>query len=146
MTAGERTAEAWPPLPLDEWRETQETLHLWTQVVGKVKLALTPLLNEWWNVALTVTPRGLTTGAIPAGDGSLAIDFDFVDHALYIRANDVRTHLIPLVPKPVASFHSEFTEALRAMGIAVTITPLPTTRVRVPAYRPRSLPRMSGIP
>ena len=63
-----RAPEAWPPLPLAAWRETLDTLHMWTQIVGKVKLELTPFLNEWWNVALQVTPRGLTTGPIPAGE------------------------------------------------------------------------------
>ena len=125
MTVVARTTEAWPALPLEEWRGTQETLHLWTQIVGKVKLELTPFLNEWWNIAFAVTPRGLTTGPIPAGDGAFAVDFDFVDHALFVRASDGRTRALPLVPRTVAAFYAEFLATLRAMGIAVAVNPLP---------------------
>lgn len=120
-----RIEEPWPSLPLRTWQETQETLHLWTQIVGKIKLELTPFLNEWWNVALTVTPRGLTTGAIPAGSGTFAIDFDFIDHTLYIHDSDGHTRSIPLIPRSVASFYGELLETVRAMGIAVEINPLP---------------------
>ncbi len=125
MAVMERTPETWPALPLEEWRETQETLHLWTQVVGKVKLELTPFLNEWWNVAFAITPRGLTTGPIPAGDGAFAADFDFVDHALFVRASDGRTRAIPLIPRTVAAFYAEFLATLSALGIAVAVNPLP---------------------
>ena len=117
--------EPWPALPLDAWRETQETLHLWTQIVGKVKLELTPFLNEWWNVAFTVTPRGLTTGLMPSGTGAFAVDFDFIDHALSIRTVDGRTQSLPLIPQTVAAFYAQFMATLRAMGIDVTINPLP---------------------
>lgn len=127
MTITGRPVGPWPPLPLGGWRETQETLHLWTQVVGKIKLELTPFLNEWWNVALTVTPRGLTTGPIPipAGHGTFAIDLDFVDHTLHIRDSDGQTRSLPLIPRSVASFYGELLGTLRAMGIAVAINPLP---------------------
>lgn len=126
MTHPARTIEPWPSLPLDGWRETQETLHLWTQVTGKIKLALTPFLNEWWNVALTVTPRGLTTGSIPNGDEAFGIDFDFINHHLFIRDSKGQTESIALVPKTVASFHAEVLETLNAMGITVTINPMPS--------------------
>ena len=125
MVTGEHRVDSWPSLPLDAWLDTQETRHLWTQVAGKVKLALTPFLNEWWNVALTVTPRGLTTGSIPSGHGSFAIDFDFIDHQLYVRDSDGLTRSVSLVPKSVAAFHEEVMATLREMGIAVTINPLP---------------------
>lgn len=125
MSTGTQTPESWPSLPLDKWLQTQETLHLWTQVVGKVKLALTPFLNEWWNVAFTVAPRGLTTGAIPASHGSFSMDFDFVDHALHIRDSDGHSQSIPLAPKTVAAFHEEVMGALRAMGVTVAINPMP---------------------
>jgi hypothetical protein len=118
-------SEPWPALPLNEWRDTQETLHLWTQIVGKVKLELTPFLNEWWNVAFTLTPRGLTTGIIPAGAGAFAVDFDFVDHALLIRTVDGRIQTMPLRPRTVATFYTEFLAIVRAMGIEVAINPLP---------------------
>ncbi|MGH2559716.1 MAG: DUF5996 family protein [Thermomicrobiales bacterium] len=125
MTITAPTTETWPPLPLEAWRETQETLHLWTQVVGKIKLELTPFLNEWWNVAFAVTPRGLTTGAIPAGDKMFAIDFDFVDHTLFVHASDGRTRSLPLIPRSVADFYAELLATVRAMGIVVAINPLP---------------------
>ncbi|HYO31065.1 MAG TPA: DUF5996 family protein, partial [Thermomicrobiales bacterium] len=125
MTVVEQPTEAWPALPLEEWRETQATLHLWTQVVGKVKLALTPFLNEWWNVAFAVTPRGLTTGPIPAGDGAFAVDFDFVDHALFVRVSDGSSTVLALIPRSVADFYAEFRATLRALGIKVAINPLP---------------------
>ncbi len=125
MTVVERTTEAWPALPLEDWRETQETLHLWTQIVGKVKLALTPFLNAWWHVAFAVTPRGLTTGPIPAGDGAFAVDFDFVDHALFVRVSDGNSKVLALIPRSVADFYAEFLATLRALGIEVAINPLP---------------------
>jgi len=83
MRASPRGAAAWPPLPLDGWRETYETLHMWSQIVGKTRLALAPMENHWWQVALYVTPRGLTTSAIPSGSRTFAVDFDFLDHHLY---------------------------------------------------------------
>jgi hypothetical protein len=125
MAVMERTTKTWPALPLEEWRATQETLHRWTQVVGKVKLALTPFLNEWWNVAFAVTPRGLTTGPIPAGDGAFSLDFDFVEHILFVHSSDGRTQTLPLISRSVAAFYAEFLATLRAMGIAVTLNPRP---------------------
>jgi hypothetical protein len=94
-------------------------------VVGKVKLELTPFLNEWWNVAFAVTPRGLTTGPIPAGNEAFAVDFDFIDHTLFLHASDGRTRAMPLIPRSVADFYAEFLATVRAMGIEVTINPLP---------------------
>lgn len=118
-------SETWPSLPLSDWQGTQETLHLWTQVVGKIKLELTPFLNEFWNVAFALTPRGLTTGPIPNGRGAFAIDFDFVDHTLFIRGSDGHTRSMPLIPRSVASFYTELLATVRSMGIEVTINPLP---------------------
>ena len=119
-------AEHWPPLPLSQWQDTQETLHLWTQIVGKVKLKLTPFQNEWWNVAFASTPRGLTTGLIPSDAGAFAVDFDFIDHMLFIRDSTGRTESMPLVPRTVADFYAKFMETLGTMGIDVTINPVPT--------------------
>jgi len=119
------TVSAWPDLPLGEWRETQETLHRWTQIVGKVKLELTPFLNEWWNVALSVTARGLTSGPIPYGNGAFEIAFDFIDHNLSIQTSDGRTRYLPLIPRSVADFYAEFFATLRALDIDVEINPIP---------------------
>jgi len=124
-TVTEQTTETWPSLPLSAWRETQETLHLWTQIVGKVKLALTPFLNEWWNVVFFVTPRGLTTGPTPSAAGIFTIDFDFIDHTLLVRASDGGIEAIPLVPRSVADVYTHLLGTLEAMGITVVINPMP---------------------
>lgn len=116
---------AWPALPFDEWCDTQATLHRWLQIVGKVKLAQSPFLNEWWNVAFAVTARGLTTGPIPHNGGVFDIEIDFIVHELDIRAADGRITTLPLRPRSVADFHQEFFAALDALGIDVTITPNP---------------------
>ena len=125
MNLAARATERWPALPLEEWRETQATLHRWVQVVGKVKLALTPFRNEWWNVALGVTPRGLGSGNIPHAGLVFTIDFDLIDHALVIRVSDGRVETLPLVPMSVADFHARVLAMLAGLGIAVTINPLP---------------------
>src|SRR3954453_4088076 len=96
---------AWPALPLAAWRDTYVTLHMWTQIVGKTRLALAPSENHWWQVALYVTPRGLTTSAIPYGHCNFAVDFDFVDHALWVRASDGATRRLSLQPRSVAEFY-----------------------------------------
>ena len=126
MTVANLKNEFWPALPLGAWRETQATLHLWTQVVGKVKLALSPFLTEWWNVAFSLTPRGLTTGTMPSATGAFAIDFDFIDHQLAINASDGRARKMPLVAKSVADFYRETIETLEELGITVKIDPLPS--------------------
>jgi hypothetical protein len=97
----------------------------WTQIVGKVKLELTPFLNEWWNVALSVTPRGLTSGSIPYGNGAFEIAFDFIDHNLSIQTSDGRTRFLPLIPRSVADFYAEFFATLRTLDIDVEINPMP---------------------
>src|SRR5581483_10761132 len=113
--------EAWPGLPLAEWRDTCATLHLWTQVVGKVRLALAPMVNHWWQVPLYVTARGLTTSPMPYGTRALQIDFDFVDHRLVMAASDGRRDGFALAPRPVADFHREVTGRLAALGMPVHI-------------------------
>jgi hypothetical protein len=115
----------WPPLPFPDWQDTQETLHRWLQIAGKVKLELTPFLNEWWNVALTVTARGLSTGPIPYGAGTFEIAFDFIDHTLFIHTSAGQTRALPLLPRSVAAFYAEFFEILRSLGIEVSINPMP---------------------
>jgi hypothetical protein len=115
----------WPELPLDEWQDTYATLHMWTQIVGKIRLAQTPLVNHWWNVPLYVTARGLTTSAMPYEDRTFQIDFDFIDHQLIIKCDDGATEAIALVPRSVADFYREVMRALRVLGIEVKIWPVP---------------------
>src|SRR3954468_11685109 len=98
---------AWPALPLEGWRDTYATLHMCTQVVGKIRLACSPLSNEWWNVPLYVTTRGLGTSPMPYGDRTFEIDFDFVDHAVVVRTSEGKTRGMPLLSRPVADFYSE---------------------------------------
>ena len=116
---------AWPSLPLEEWKETYATLHMWTQVVGKVRLAQTPLVNHWWNVPLYVTARGLTTSPMPYGAKSFEIDFDFIDHNLLIKTSDNEERIIKLRPISVAEFYGEVMENLRSLGLAVKIYTMP---------------------
>ena len=116
--------DVWPSLPLAEWRDTYATLHMWTQIVGKVRLAETPLVNHWWNVPLYVSARGLTTSAMPHGQRVFEIEFDFIDHRLDIRAND-GARSIALVPRTVAGFYGELMDALRSLGIEVEINTMP---------------------
>jgi len=118
-------SSAWPELPLAAWQDTCATLHLWTQIIGKVRLALAPRVNHWWHIALYVTPRGLTTSAIPVGERSLQIDFDFIAHRLLLACSDGGTCTVPLSARPVADFYREVLEALRSLGIRVEIWPVP---------------------
>ncbi|MDT5122425.1 MAG: hypothetical protein QOC96_1907 [Acidobacteriota bacterium] len=111
----------WPSLPLAEWKDTYATLHMWTQIVGKIRLTLSPKVNHWWQVPLYVTPRGLTTTAIPYHARSFEIDFDFLDHQLVIKTSDGMIKIIPLVPRSVADFYRELMATLRALQIEVEI-------------------------
>ena len=122
---GER-AERWPSLPFEAWRYTRETLHLWTQIVGKVRMELSPPVNHWWHVTLYVTPRGLTTSAIPYQGGTFAVNFDFIEHNLFVLTSDGTTKTLPLIPRSVAAFYREFMACLQALGIEVTINTLPS--------------------
>jgi hypothetical protein len=124
-TAVSDSPVCWPALPLSEWQDTRDTLHMWTQIVGKVRLALTPKTNHWWNVALHVSARGLTTSVIPYGDRVFEIEFDFLEHQLIIRTCDPQTKAIPLGPRSVADFYQEFMSALRALNIDVKIWHMP---------------------
>ncbi len=113
------------PLPLPGWKPTCDTLHMWTQIVGKVRLALAPLVNHWWSTTLYVSPRGLTTSAIPYRGHAFDCEFDFLEHQLVIRSSDGRTARVPLVPRTVADFYAETMARLRECGIDVTIWPVP---------------------
>ncbi|HEU5440471.1 MAG TPA: DUF5996 family protein [Ktedonobacterales bacterium] len=117
--------EGWPALPLAAWQDTYDTLHMWTQVVGKVRLALSPPLNHWWQVTLYVTPRGLTTSTIPYGTRSFEVTFDFLDHNLWVETSEGARRGLALYPRSVADFYRAFMAILRSLGIEVRINPLP---------------------
>ena len=117
---------AWPELPLASWRETYETLHLWTQIVGKIRLSRTPWLNHSWHVALYVSARGLTTSPVPDGARSFQIDFDFIDHALRISTSDGAQRQFALAGQSVASFHAAVMAALGELGIKIDIDDMPS--------------------
>jgi len=119
------TAEAWPSLPFAAWRDTCATLHLWTQIAGKIRLAQAPLVNHWWQVPLYVTARGLTTSPMPWGTRTFQIDFDFVDHRLVIAVSDGATAVLTLEPRSVADFHREVMARLAALGVPVKIWSMP---------------------
>ncbi|HKB82023.1 MAG TPA: DUF5996 family protein [Burkholderiales bacterium] len=117
--------KVWPALPLDAWRDTYATLHMWTQIVGKLCLALTPRTNHFWNVAFQVTSRGLATPSLTAGDHSLTISFDFVSHQLVFQCSDGRTEIIALEPRTVADFYRLVMQTLGRMGINARIWTMP---------------------
>ena len=119
------TSPDWPPLPFSEWESTCDTLHMWTQIVGKTRKALTPLLNHWWNVTLYVTPRGLTTSSIPFGDEAFDVQFDFIRHRLLISTSKGEERSIELRPRSVADFYGEYMATLHALGIDVKIHTTP---------------------
>src|SRR5277367_5188343 len=98
--------DAWPELPLAAWADTCATLQLWTQVVGKIRLAHAPMMNHWWQVPLYLTSRGLTTSPMPYGSRSFQIDFDFLDHRLLIQTSDGAIEMVPLLPRSVADFYA----------------------------------------
>ena len=118
-------SEAWPALPLSEWADTYATLHMWTQVVGKVRLALSPRVNHWWEVPLYVSGRGLTTSPIPYENGIFEVQFDFIDHKLDVTTNGGDRRSLPLVPRTVADFYADFMEMLHSLGIHVKIWRMP---------------------
>jgi Family of unknown function (DUF5996) len=118
-------SDTWPSLPLEEWKDTCATLHMWTQIVGKVRLAQTPLVNHWWNVPLYVSARGLTTTAMPHGDIYFEMEFDFIDHNLAITCSHGAAATIPLEPKSVAKFYQEVMSALNELGVPVHIWKMP---------------------
>jgi Family of unknown function (DUF5996) len=117
--------DVWPSLPFEEWKDTCATLHMWTQVVGKIRLAQTPLINHWWNVPLYVSARGLTTSAMPYDARSFEIEFDFIDHRLLITCSDGATKTLPLTPRSVADFYREVMAALDDLDIKVKIWTMP---------------------
>jgi hypothetical protein len=118
-------AERWPELPYSAWKDTCETLHLWTQIVGKIRLMQAPWLNHSWHVTLYLTTSGLTTSPIPYGGRAFQIDFDFIDHVLWVRTSDGHFRQIMLAPKPVAEFFDELFGALSDLGLDVRVRKMP---------------------
>ena len=117
--------ENYPSLPLSEWQETNDTLHLWTQIVGKIRLEQTPMINEWWNVPLYVSPRGLTTSAMFYEDESFVIDFDFLSHKLFVQTSFNDGFSFDLQPMTVADFYEKLFGELENVGIKAEITAIP---------------------
>lgn len=120
-----RGSAAWPEIPLGAWEETLTTLHLWSQVVGKLRLAQAPVVNHWWEVPLYVSPRGLTTSAIPRNGRTFDAEFDFLDHRLVFRTSDGRTEATPLEARSVAAFYGDVMGILDRLDLDVTIRTTP---------------------
>jgi Family of unknown function (DUF5996) len=129
-------ADAWPELTLADWEGTKDALHLWTQVVGKVRLALAPMVNHWWQVPLYVSARGLTTSLMPDGHRGLEMEFDFLEHHLDIRSTDGQHRRVPLEPCSVADFYLATMSALAEIGVFVEVLPRP---VELPDVTPFAL-------
>jgi hypothetical protein len=117
--------EAWPSLPLAAWKPTRDTLHRWTQIVGKVRLALAPDVNHWWHVTFHLTSRGLTTPPIPFGRRTFAVDFDFWSHELQVATSEGRREILPLRSRSVAGFYRAFRATLRHLDIEADVWPVP---------------------
>jgi hypothetical protein len=117
--------EFWPALPLESWQDTYSTLHMWTQIVGKIRLALSPLVNHWWNVPLYVNARGLTTSMIPYHDAKFELSFDFIDHRLWLNTSDGQRKSLSLEPRSVAEFYKQVMDMLREADIEVKIWRMP---------------------
>jgi hypothetical protein len=117
-------ASPWPTL--SPWDDTRDTLHLWLQIVGKVRLALEPMINHWWQVTLYPSARGLTTSTMHAGGRGVEIEFDFIDHALHLRTSDGQARQVELEPRSVASFYAAVTGALDDLAVPAAIRPIPT--------------------
>jgi hypothetical protein len=118
-------ATAWPALPLEAWEATYATLHRWLQIVGKTRLALSPMENHYWHVALYTTAHGLTTSAMPHRGRVVQADFDFIDHQLVVRTSDAQARTLALAPKSVADFYREYLDLLRSLDLDVRIRPMP---------------------
>jgi hypothetical protein len=125
MTMAHTIDSQWPELPYAAWRETRDTLQLWTQIVGKIRLMRTPWLNHSWHVTHYVTSRGLTTSPIPHGSRTFEIEFDFLAHALTVTVSDGSARRLPLRPQSVADFYADLMAALAALGVAVAINDKP---------------------
>ena len=116
---------SWPALPFAEWQNTCETVHMWTQMVGKTRMALEPRVNHWWHVTLYVSPRGLRTSPMPVPDGRLELEFDFLDHELIACTSDGRSERLALQPRSVRDFYADYRALLGRLKIDVPIWPVP---------------------
>jgi hypothetical protein len=125
MTTASKTPDLLPALPFDGWKDTLATLHMWTQVVGKMRLKLCPLVNHFWNVTFYLTARGMTTGAMPYERGTVEMRFDFINHKLLIETEHDRTAEIALKPQSVAEFYTKFMAAIANLGVTATIWTMP---------------------
>jgi hypothetical protein len=125
VPAGNGAGRGWPELRVQDWAGTRDTLHLWTQIVGKIRTAHAPMLNHRWQVTLYVTPRGLTTSSIPYGHDAFDMEFDFREHILRLRTSNGMSTNVNLSPKPVAEFHAETFDALSRLGIETAIGAVP---------------------
>lgn len=132
-SAQANNAHAWPALPLAEWKDTYATLHMWSQMAGKIRLALSPHVNHWWGTTLYVTARGLTTSPIPHAAGVFEIQFDFLDHRLIILTSDGALRTLRLAPRSVADFYRDLMATLHMLGIEPKIWSMP---VEIPAPIP----------
>jgi hypothetical protein len=124
-TIARAAQDEWPELPLEAWQDTYATLHMWSQIVGKVRLAFSPRINHWWEVPLYVSATGLTTSAIPYPGGIFEVEFDFIHHQLLIKTNHDTAAKLELKPRSVADFYQEYMAALASLGIAVKIWKMP---------------------
>jgi hypothetical protein len=128
--------EPWPALPVEAWLDTLHTLHMWTQIVGKIRLAQSPWVNHSWHVTLYVTARGLTTSPMPHGDRTFQIDFDFVDHRILVSTGEGDVRSLPLEPQTTADFHGRLMATLDELGLGVRIHPRPNeVEVAIPFLR-----------
>jgi hypothetical protein len=118
-------SDQWPSLPFQEWKDTYATLHMWTQIVGKIRLVQSPWINHSWHTTLYVTSRGLTTSPVPHGCRTFQIDFDFIDHRLLIRTSDGAVSTVRLEPRSVADLYSELFDKLANLGLSVAIRTMP---------------------
>ena len=119
------TSERWPALPYDAWKDTYETLHMWTQIVGKIRMERCAPINHWWHVTLYVASRGLTTGPIPHGSLTFQVDFDFISHELIVSTSDGQRSAFALEPMPVAEFYRKTMSALKGLGVSAAILTMP---------------------
>src|SRR5947209_2552814 len=125
MQAEASAGELWPGLPFPEWEDTATSLHMWTQIVGKTRLALAPLVNHWWNVPLYVSARGLSTSAMPYRGALFEVEFDFVDHRLNARLSSGDSRSLDLHPQSVADFYRDYMDLLRSLNVYVELNPKP---------------------
>lgn len=125
MARSDHKDDVWPSIPLGKWKDTHDTLHMWLEILGKIRLELAPMINHWWQVTLSVTSRGLSTLAVPYGDEIFQMDLDFIDHVMRISKESGESRTIDLKPMTVAHFYGATMESLRSLGLDVSIWTTP---------------------